>query len=334
MNVLIAGVTGITGSYIARHLQRCGASVTGLARRPFAVSDATVPLIQGDLSSPETLDALKQAGQSFSHLVYSGFSSVPGASWEEVSAWNTRLFDNLLDVAEHHMPNLQRVLLMQGQKYYGSHLGPFDTPTLETDPRHPGTNFYFDQQDHLTERAGRCRWSCVMLRPHIVCGMNIRAPMNPLLLIGAYAALCKARGEALSFPGHPDAYNTLYQATDADLLGEAGVWALQSERKGVEAYNITNGDLFRWRRVWQQIATELDMPLAAPAHRSLPDFIEQNTTLWQELAKQHNLIEADPLQLGDWRFAEYIMSCPWDIAANTVKARLHGFNACRDSLEM
>ena len=53
-----------------------------------------------------------------------------------------------------------------------------------------------------------------------------------------------------------------------------------------------------------------------------------------QLAQSQNLLEADIHKLGDWTFANYIISCDWDIAASTVKARLHGFNDCRDSLEM
>ncbi len=332
-HVLVAGVTGIAGSYIARHLLDSGYQVTGLARRRPDDAIDGLHYLQADLSDVTSLQAVGNLEQ-FTHLVYAGFAAREGASWSEVSAWNTALFNTLIDWAAESLPNLQRVLLMQGQKYYGSHLGPYRTPSRESDARHQGENFYFDQQDCLASMATRCNWTWTALRPHIVCGLNLRASMNPLVLIGAYATLCKALGKPLSFPGKPAAYDTLYQATDADLLGRAGVWSLLADTAGNQAYNITNGDLFRWRHVWELLADKLDMPLGEPEPQPLAPFSQQHADLWAQLAQDQNLLESDIQQLGDWTFANYIISCDWDIAASTVKSRLDGFTDCRDSLEM
>lgn len=333
-HVLVAGVTGIAGSYISRQLLASGYRVSGLARRLPAEPIDGVHYLQADLDDITSLHGAIADGDRYTHLVYSGFASREGVSWSEVSAWNSALFRNLIDWATTALPNLERVLLMQGQKYYGSHLGPYRTPSRESDSRHDGENFYFDQQDDLAEAAAGNGWSWVALRPHIVCGLNLHASMNPLVLIGAYASICKALGQPLTFPGKSAAYDTLYQATDADLLGRAGAWSLFADSAANQAYNITNGDLYRWRHVWELLADKLDMPLADPAQQSLAPFSVEHAGLWSQLAQSQNLLEADIHKLGDWTFANYIISCDWDIAASTVKARLHGFNDCRDSLEM
>ena len=62
------------------------------------------------------------------------------------------MLENVLDGIEAASGGLARIVLMQGTKYYGSHLGPFKTPALESDPRHMPPNFYFNQQDLLIER--------------------------------------------------------------------------------------------------------------------------------------------------------------------------------------
>lgn len=334
VQVLVVGITGIAGSYIAQHLLAAGCQVSGLARRTPADPVDGVNYLQADLADPDSLSRAIQNPQQYTHVVYAGFAAREGANWSEVTAWNAQLFDTLMTFARHQLTGLQRVLLMQGQKYYGSHLGPFRTPTRESDPRHSGENFYFNQQDSLIEAAQQCGWSWSALRPHIVCGVSLHASMNPLVLIGAYASLCKALGEPLTFPGKAAAYDTLYQASDADLLGRAGVWALLNSDAANQAYNITNGDLFRWRHVWERLADTLQMPLGAPQSRDVADFFNTHAALWRDIAQQQNLQQSDLQQLGDWHFLNYILGCDWDIAASTVKARLHGFQDCRDSLEM
>ena len=65
---------------------------------------------------------------------------------------------------------LRRVVLITGTKYYGSHLGPFKTPARESDPRHMGPNYYFDQIDWLAASQRGKRWDWVELRPQTLCG--------------------------------------------------------------------------------------------------------------------------------------------------------------------
>ena len=54
---------------------------------------------------------------------------------------------NVVTAIDSASSALRRVVLVTGTKYYGSHLGPFKTPARESDPRHIGPNYYFDQID-------------------------------------------------------------------------------------------------------------------------------------------------------------------------------------------
>lgn len=58
---------------------------------------------------------------------------------------------------------LRRVVLVTGTKYYGSYLGPFKTPARESDPRHMGPKYYFEQIDSLAAFQRGKRWDCVDL---------------------------------------------------------------------------------------------------------------------------------------------------------------------------
>jgi nucleoside-diphosphate-sugar epimerase len=158
--------------------------------------------------------------------------------------------------------------------------------------------------------------------------------MNPLMVIGAYASLCKMLGRPFSFPGDPVAYGTIYQATDGELLGRGAVWALDAARAANQAYNITNGDFFRWRHIWERVADAMDLPLGEPEPMPFAPFLEEHKERWRRIAVEQGLAQPDVFRLVDWAFGDYILRCAWDIMASTIKIRQHGFGECRDSEEM
>ena len=333
---LIFGVTGIAGSYIARHLLEAGWQVIGVTRRrperPEPWAETTrMRYVEADTNAPFDLPGIDP--ERISHIVYCVYAASPGQSWESVSDLNAGIFANVMDFAAT-LPNLRRVLKMQGQKYYGNHLGPYRTPAREDGPRHAGRNFYFDQQDLLERLAPTVPWDYVILRPHVLCGASTKALMNPLMVIGAYASLCKALGRPFSFPGDPVAYDTIYQATDADLLGRGAVWAMTAPAAANEAFNITNGDFFRWRHIWERVAASMDLPLGDPEPMPFAPFLKEHAGLWRQLAEDQGLVQANVFRLVDWAFGDYILRCAWDIMASTVKIRLASFGECRDSEEM
>ena len=334
---LVFGVTGIAGSYIARHLLEAGWAVVGVTRAIPPAGEAwtqssRLTYVQADLTRP--LDLAGLDGRSITHIVYAVFASAPGQKWDSVSDLNAEIFLNVLNYADAHLPNLRRIVKMQGQKYYGNHLGPYRTPSREDDPRHAGRNFYFDQQDLMVAREPDRPWTYCILRPHVLAGTSSHALMNPLMVVGAYASLCKCLGRPFSFPGNPVAYDTIYQATDADLLGRGTVWAMGAPNAANQAYNITNGDFFRWRHIWERVAAALDVPLGDPVPMPFAPFLEEHKDAWRQLAERQDLAQPDVFKLVDWAFGDYMLRCAWDIMASTIKIRQHGFGDCRDSEEM
>ncbi|SVD54232.1 uncharacterized protein METZ01_LOCUS407086, partial [marine metagenome] len=181
--VLIAGASGISGSYIAQELSsRSDWQVMGLARTiPPADSgnDSGMLFLAADMLEPSSLEQVSDHFNDLTHLVYAGYSPMGGSDWAAQTSVNSSMFEILVSAVCRAAPRLQRILLMQGQKYYGSHLGSYKTPTREDDPRHTPPNFYFNQQDLLIEMAQKANWSYVCLRPHIICGLSTRSPMNP-----------------------------------------------------------------------------------------------------------------------------------------------------------
>ena len=101
-----------------------------------------------------------------------------------------------------------------------------------------------------------------------------------------------------------------------------------------QAYNITNGDYFRWQHVWPRIAAAFDMPAADPQPHALVEFMADKAPLWDAMVKKHGL---QPYRFGEiaaWPFGDYVFNCDWDVMSNVTKSRLHGFQAVVDSEEM
>ena len=106
--------------------------------------------------------------------------------------------------------------------------------------------------------------------------------MNLAMVIAVYASISKELGLPLRFPGKPGAYDTLIEMTDAGLLAKATVWAATDERCANQAFNINNGDLFRWNDMWPKIARFFDLEVAPPLPMSLEIVMADKEPLWDD----------------------------------------------------
>jgi nucleoside-diphosphate-sugar epimerase len=252
----------------------------------------------------------------------------------ETRAPNARMFANVLPVIVKAAPNLQHVCLLQGTKYYGQYLGPFKTPAKETDPRIDVPHFYYDQQDLLMEtRAGKS-WSWSAVRPHVICGFALGNPLNLITTIGAYASLLREMGEPFSFPGKPGAFTSIYQATDAGLLARAMVWMATNPQCADQAFNITNGDFFRYQNLWPVFAHHFGLKPAGVETVDLTQKMAGKEKLWDEIIARHGLQKHPLSQIVNWNFANYAFSNDWDVMSDTTKCRRYGFLEFIDSEEM
>ena len=330
-HVLVVGATGVSGAAFLSHIenlrqqQGCDWVITGLSRNPpVAIKGTSTHYVAADLLLDNT--AIKELAP-ISHVVFCGF--VPAPDFAGQVQPNREMLVNCLDALQSHP--VEKLVLLQGMKYYGSHLGPFKTPAREDDPRHKGANYYHAQQDVL--EASGINWVC--LRPHVICGTHsIGTPQNILGVIGVYAALQKKLGNPLDWPGTEEAFHCINQATDASLLARAITWALTETKATNEAYNITNGDFFRWQNLWPKIAEVFDMPCGRVVPQDLGASMPALSDDWRELVVQYQLADYAMSQVASWQFADYIFSVGWDVMASTVKARLHGFQDCLDTEKM
>ena len=317
---LVAGAAGIIGDAVMRELDSSGWTVRGLSRR--ALRDH--PSIRADLTDAgATASALRKAADT-THLFYAALAPDPDLATE--AARNAAMLGNLLDGLEAAGAPLQRVIIYQGFKIYGIHLGAkVPTPARESDPPHMPPNLYMAQEAALRERASRSRWDYVALRPDVVVGDIWGNPMNIALVVGAFAEISRALGIPLRFPGSDKAFGQLVQFTDSRLLARASHWAATSERAGGEAFNVTNGDTFRWERMWDDVARHLGLETAAPVPLTLARHMADKEPLWQSLAAQHGLAGANLDRLVGWGFGDFIFQTETDVISDVNKIYEYGF---------
>src|SRR5947209_19469626 len=217
---LIAGAGGAASKRLIEVLLADpGWSVVALARSKRPSRDR-LTAISADLFDRDACHHALADKHNITHIFYTARAKHGETGVESVED-NVAMLRNVLDAVEPIAPGLEHVHLVQGTKYYGMHLGPFRTPALEDDPRHPPPNFYYDQQDLLVERQRGRGWAWSASRPTFIYDFAPARWLNAVAVIGAYAALCRELGMPLTFPGSVAAFDAQRDLTDASLLARA-----------------------------------------------------------------------------------------------------------------
>lgn len=325
--VLVAGDGGLIGSYAAREYTRLGWPVRGVSRRN--IEGPTWEHLSVDLLDSDAARGQLAAAADTTHLVFAAY--IEKEDEQEAIQVNLALLRNTLDALQAANAPLRHVTLYQGGKAYGHHLGFFNTPAKESDPRLIAPHFYYAQEDLLRSLAEERGFAFTALRPEGVTGYATGNPMNLLMVIAVYAAISKELGLPLRFPGTHAAYDALYQTTDAELLGRATVWAGSAADAVGQIFNVTNGDQFRWRQLWPVFAKHFGMDYAEPQPLPLAETMPHHADLWQRLVARHGLQETPFAELVGWGVGDFLFHHEADAITSTVKIRQAGFADCLDT---
>lgn len=328
---LIAGALGIVGSNIAEHLRARGDwDVVGIARS-VPRSDVSWRLQRADLTDAAACRELIAAEPGITHLFYAARAPRPDPA--EEAAVNQQMLLNLMQPLQAQ-PQFAHVCLVHGTKWYGSHLGPFTTPAREDHPRHLPPNFYLDQADYVAAHQPGSHWTWSTLRPAVVCGYSLGYPHNIAAVLSVYAAISRALGLPLRFPGTQTCFDAVSQATDVGLLAQAMAWAATTPACANQHFNIVNGDQFRWRHLWDRLARHFGMENGGVQTVSLARQMADKEPLWQSLVEKHGLRPLALSEIVNWNYADMSFRQDWDHISSTIKARQFGFQAFVDTEEM
>jgi nucleoside-diphosphate-sugar epimerase len=332
---LVVGATGITGSNLAEELISQGWIVYGLSRNPNNNILKLLP-VKADLLDTESLNtALSDISPT--HVYFTTW--MRNDTEEENIRINSALVRNLLNVLSPKK-SLKHVALVTGLKHY---LGPFEayakegklpeTPVREEHPRLPLPNFYYAQEDEVYKASERDGFTWSIHRPHTVIGYAVGNLMNMGTTLAVYASICKETGQKFIWPGSAEQWNGISDVTDARMLAKQLVWASTTESAKNQAFNITNGDVFRWKWLWKRLADwfEIEAEDFNGTVRPLENELKNNNLAWKEIAKKYNLRESNLDRLSSAWHTDLDLGRPLEVMCDMSASRKLGFAAYQNT---
>ncbi|WOG84641.1 hypothetical protein DCAR_0103825 [Daucus carota subsp. sativus] len=337
---LVVGVTGIVGNSLAEILPLSDTpggpwKVYGVARRPRPPwkVDERVDYIQCDICDLDETRLKLSMLQDITHVFYVTWANRPNES--ENCEINGKMLRNVLNALIPNSPNLKHICLQTGRKHYvapGSE--DHDPPYTEDLPRLDSPNFYYILEDILFEQVGKkegLTWS--VHRPAPIFGFSPYSLMNIIGTLCVYATICKHEGVPMRFPGTEEAWNCYSDASDADLIAEHQIWAAVDPYAKNEAFNCSNGDVFRWKHFWKVLGQQFEVEcgyLEAGERLSLAEMMKDKGPVWDKIVKEKGLVPTKLEEVAAWWFADGMFSGPCPLISMN-KSKEHGFFGFRNS---
>jgi nucleoside-diphosphate-sugar epimerase len=324
---LVVGSSGIVGAAAAELLLAQGWQVHGLARRPPDLPGLRP--VAADLQDASATAAALAGLRPDAVFITTWLRQASEAENIRVNAGMVR---NLLGALSPG-GSVRHVALVTGLKHY---LGPFEaygkgrlpqTPFREEQGRLDVDNFYYAQEDEVFAAAARDGFSWSVHRPHTVIGKAVGNAMNMGTTLAAYATLCRTTGRPFRFPGSAAQWNGLTDMTDARLLAQHLLWAVETPAAADQDFNVVNGDVFRWNWMWGRIAGWFGLKPAEfdGVVRPLEEQMAGDAELWRSIAQREGLAEPELSRLASPWHTDADLGRPIEVVTDMSKSRRLGF---------
>jgi nucleoside-diphosphate-sugar epimerase len=333
-HVLITGASGLVGRAAMEHFARKGVRTTAVSRRPpFDAYGARH--LSLDLADDAACRAAFSGMTDVTQIVFAALHEEP----DLVAGWlkdahiqrNGAMLRNTLDPLDGVAPNLKNVVILQGPKAYGVHVGRMRLGAREDrDEAYDVPNFYWEQENYLKAKQAGRPWGWTVMRPALVVGQCIGGAMNLIAAIGVWAAILKEKGQPLSWPG---GVGGALEATDTDLMARAFDWTGAAQTARNQTFNLTNGELFSLKDQWPVIAEALGMKVGPDRPMSFVSDLPHAAADWDAIRAKYDLrapaLDAfigQSFQFADFVFGRSSLEHRPPSAMSSIKIRQAGFN--------
>ena len=161
--------------------------------------------------------------------------------------------------------------------------------------------------------------------------------MNIIGTLCLYAAICKHEGAPLVFHGTRDTWEGFQEFSDAELVAEQEIWAAVDPNARNEAFNCTNGDVFKWKHLWKVLAEQFEIENYGFGEEMgcervrLEEVMKGKESVWEEIVRENQLQPTKLNEVAVWSYADVVLNIG---AGNFVcmnKSKEHGFLGFRNS---
>jgi hypothetical protein len=145
--------------------------------------------------------------------------------------------------------------------------------------------------------------------------------------LAAYATICHEMHLPFVFPGSGVQWNGLTDMTDARLLAKHLLWASITPAAHNQAFNVVNGDVFRWNWMWGQLARWFDVEPAPFPGEGIPleTQLKDAGPVWAKIARKYGLAESDLNVLASAWHTDADLGRPIEVLTDMSKSRKLGF---------
>lgn len=170
-------------------------------------------------------------------------------------------------------------------------------------------------------------------RPTVIFGFAAGNLMNMAGTLAVYALICRQEGKKLVWPGNQFTYERLFDASDAELIAEQEIWACCDPAARNQALNISNGDVFKWKKLWMLLADRFGMEVGEYSGKGAPleELMRGKDGVWDEVVQQHKLEPVKLKEIGHWWFADLLLNQVDENVSSMNKSRELGFLGWRNT---
>ncbi|KAI3715984.1 hypothetical protein L6452_23002 [Arctium lappa] len=156
--------------------------------------------------------------------------------------------------------------------------------------------------------------------------------MNIVGALCVYAMICKHEGVPFKFIGTKEAWDHYSKVSDAGLIAEQHIWAAMEPYAKNEAFNISNGDVFKRKHFWKVLAEQFEVENGGFDGEKMcnVEMMKDKGGVWDEIVREKGLLVTKLEEVAQWWFVDMILGS--ECMLDTMnKSKEHGFWGFRNS---